>query len=159
MRKLTGLALFLCLLSGFAVAAPKAQVFGGYQYTHLDPSLNMNGWDGSITLNSGSFLGITGDFSGTYKNGLHFYTYTVGPEVHADLPVLKPFVHALVGGGRTSFAGASDNGFVVMVGGGLDAGSGPIAFRLVQFDWMDTRFNGFNATKNVRAAVGVVLRF
>jgi len=159
MRKLAGLVLFLCLLSGFASAAPKAEVFGGYQYTHLDPSLNLNGWDGSVTLNSGTWLGVTGDFSGTYHSGLHFYTYTVGPEVHADLPVLKPFVHALLGGARASGGGTSDNGFAVMVGGGLDVGGGPIAFRLIQFDWMDTHFNGFNDTKNVRAATGIVLRF
>lgn len=46
--------------------AQKAEVFGGYQYTHLDPGINANGWNASATYNLNSFLGVTADFSGAY---------------------------------------------------------------------------------------------
>ena len=159
MRKLASLVVLLCVLPGLAHAADKLELFGGYQYTHLDPSFNLNGFNGSATVNAIGWLGITGDFSGVYHSGQHFYTYTVGPELRANLPLIKPFVHALIGGGRSSGGGVSDNGFVAMAGGGLDVGGGPIAFRLVQFDWMETRFNGFSNSKNARASAGIVIRF
>lgn len=149
----------LLLFAVTAQAAPKAEIFGGYQYTRLQGGTNMNGWNGALTGNMGHLLGITADLSGSYKSGFHLYTYTFGPEIHAHLPMVKPFVHALFGGARLSAGGVSTTGFAMYVGGGLDAGSGPIAFRVAQFDWMDMRFSGGNSSKNVRISTGLVLRF
>lgn len=150
----------LLLLSG-AYAAPKAEVFGGYQFTHLDPSPNLSGWNGAVTGNLGKFFGITGDFSGVYGSGNRFYTYTFGPEVHVHLPIVKPFAHVLLGGYRDviPIAGKSINDFAALVGGGLDAGHGLIAWRVAQFDWMDLRKYNGNYSKNVRFATGLVIRF
>ena len=39
-------------LAGFAQeneAAPKAEFFGGYQYTRFDGGVNANGWDTTLT--------------------------------------------------------------------------------------------------------------
>jgi hypothetical protein len=160
MRKLIWMIFCLCVFTGISSAA-KVELFGGGQYSHLDPNFNLAGWNLAATINTGHFFGITGDFSGVYRNGLNFHTYTVGPEVHASLPLLKPFVHGLVGGARSSGGGISANGFVGMVGGGVDLGAGLIAFRPVQIDWVTTRFSGVTnqSSKNFRASAGIVLRF
>lgn len=102
---------------------------------------------------------MTADFSGVYGSGLSFQTYTFGPEVHAHLPLVKPFAHALFGGARVSAGGVSTTGFDMMFGGGIDVGHGPLAFRVAQFDWMTTRFNGNTDHNNVRFSTGIVFRF
>src|SRR5258708_12499463 len=83
----------ILILSVAANAAPKAEVFGGYQFTHLDGGPNMNGWNGALTGNFNSWFGVTADFSGVYGSGPRFHTYTFGPEVPAHPPPRKPFPH------------------------------------------------------------------
>jgi hypothetical protein len=162
MRKFSLSLVAVVVLSAAALAVPRAEIFGGYQFTHLEGGPNMNGWNGALTGDMGKLFGVTADFSGVYGvYGLatHFYTYTFGPEVHAHLPVVKPFVHALFGGSRQSIGIKSINGFAMYVGGGFDAGHGPIAWRVAQFDWMDLHFYGSNFSKNVRVSTGLVIRF
>ena len=161
MRKSLGFSLLLglLLLSTMALAEPKAEIFGGYQYTHLDAGINANGWNAALTGSLNNWFGIRADFSGAYKSGLKFQTYTFGPEVSLHLPVLKPFAHALFGGARASGGGTSTNGFDMMYGGGVDMGTGLVAWCVGQFDWMVTRFSGFTDKKNVRFSTGLVLRF
>ena len=50
-------------------------------------------------------------------------------------------------------------GFDTMLGGGLDVGHGHLAFRVIQADWMLTRFSGYTDKKNVRVSTRLVLRF
>ena len=76
-----------------------------------------------------------------------------------NLGAAKPFVHVLLGGARISGGGASTTGFDTMVGGGLDVGHGHFALRVIQADWILTRFSGFTDKKNCRASTGLVLRF
>jgi hypothetical protein len=142
-----------------AQAQDKAEVFGGFQYTRPDGGPNLNGWNGALTGNFNKNFGFTADFSGTYGSGLSFYTFTFGPQLTANLPVVKPFVHALVGGARIDGGGGSTTGFTTMLGGGLDIGHGHLAFRVIQADWMLTRFSGFTDKKNARVSTGLVLRF
>jgi hypothetical protein len=149
----------LLLSAAAAHAAPRAEIFGGYQYTHLQGGTNMNGWTGALTGNTGSLLGITADFSGVYGSGLDLYTYSFGPEIHAHLPIVKPFVHALFGGARLSASGSSSRGFAMYLGGGFDVGHGSIAWRVAQFDWLYTDFSGVHFNRNLRYATGLVLRF
>ena len=158
MRKFLVCALVVFSTAG-AYGAPKAEVFGGYQSTHFDGGPNANGWNAAITGNLNSWLGVTADVSGVYPTGFDFTTYTFGPQISAPLPVIKPFAHLLLGGARLSAGGNSINGFDLMIGGGFDAGHGPFAWRIVQFDWMSTRFHGFTDNKNVRVSTGIVLRF
>ena len=161
MRKFMALALLMGLLLfvGMAQAEPRAEVFGGYQFTHLDPSTNDSGWNAALTGNFNQWLGVTADFSGAYQSGFKFHTYTFGPVVSAHLPIAKPFVHALFGGATASGGGTSSTGFDMMLGGGLDVGHGSLAWRVVQADWMITRFSGFTDKKNSRVSTGIVLRF
>lgn len=44
-------------------------------------------------------------------------------------------------------------------GGGVDMGSGKLAFRLVQADWLITHFDGFTDKNNARVSTGVLFRF
>lgn len=163
MRKFS-LCLAALLLSAVVAHAEggigtKAEVFGGFQYTRTEGGTNWTGWNTSLTGNAGKVLGITADFSQTYNSGVHFTTYTFGPEVHAHMAIVKPFVHALFGGARLSASGVSANGFATYIGGGLDAGHGTFALRVAQFDWMYNHFSGVGSGKNVRVSTGVVVRF
>ncbi len=159
MRKFSVCLLLVAVSAVAAHAAPKAEVFGGYQFTRFDGGPNASGWNAALTGNFNSWFGVTADFSGVYPSGINFHTYTFGPEISAHLPVVKPFAHALFGGIRAAASGASTNGFDMMLGGGVDAGHGPFAWRVAQFDWMTVRFNGVTDKKNVRISTGIVLRF
>lgn len=152
----------LCLFS-LTASAQKVEIFGGYQFTHLEPAFNANGWNGSVTGNFKHILGITGDFSGAYKDRVHAYTYTIGPVLTARLPVVQPFVHALFGGITLSGSGSnsgSNSGFAMLVGGGLDVGLRKgIGIRIVQADWLSTSFSGNTFNRNLRVSAGLVVKF
>ena len=91
---------------------------------------------------------------------LRVYTYTVGPVLTARLPVVQPFVHALFGGATLSSGGVSDNAFAMLLGGGLDVGlrkgSG---LRLVQADWLMTKFGDQTQDRQGRLSAGIVIKF
>jgi hypothetical protein len=105
------------------------------------------------------WFGVTGDVSGAYDSGLHFTTFTGGPVISSHKGRIAPFAHALFGGAHASAGGFGDNGFVMFFGGGVDMGSGKLAFRLVQADWLITRFDGFTDKNNARVSTGVLFRF
>jgi hypothetical protein len=176
----------LCAVSVMAQEnTPKAEIFGGYQYTRMGVSssgFNLNGWNGSVTGNLNKWLGVTADFSGAYKNvsasasGLSAsvdfksYTYTFGPVVSLNHEgAFNPFVHALFGGVRASVSGsasgfgsmsASENGFAMLMGGGADARlTKHVAVRLVQADWLHYSFSGISGNSNARISTGLVFRF
>jgi hypothetical protein len=170
MRKLIGVVLFLCLVSLMAAAQEaggRAEIFGGYQYTRFDGDLNANGFNGAATANLNRWFGVAADFSGSYgsQSGVDtkVYTYTFGPQVSMRSGSLKPFAHALFGGAHASAStagvSASSSGMAMMFGGGLDVGKHNLAFRLGQFDWMVTRFNGVSDKNNMRLSTGLVMRF
>ncbi len=174
MRKFLVLVILLglCSLAVMAQETPKAEVFGGYQYTRVSAggvSENFNGWNASLTGNFNKYFGIAGDFSGSYKSisgvSARVYSYTFGPVLSLNHEgTFNPFVHALFGGAHASasFSGlsASSNGFAMMMGGGVDAKVSPrIAVRLFQADWVYYRFQGVGETGNVRVSTGLVFRF
>jgi hypothetical protein len=141
----------------------RVEIFGGAQFEHLQSNYNAVGWNASVTGNFKHVLGITGDFSGVY-NSRHssssVYTYAVGPVLTARLPVVQPFVHALFGGATASGAGVNENAFAMLVGGGLDLGFRKgIGFRLVQADWLMTKFGDQTQNKQGRVSAGIVLKF
>jgi hypothetical protein len=119
MRRLVLLLVGLLVLGTMAVAqdAAKVEIFGGYQYLRVNPGQglsgeNFNGWNGAVTGYVNSWLGITGDISGSYKNGVHIYTFMGGPTLSpARSKSVVPFVHALFGEVRASGGGITDNSF------------------------------------------------
>lgn len=151
--------LFAALLCAPAFGQ-RVELFGGFQYEHLQPSYNAVGWNAALTGNFKHVLGITGDFSGVYKSGSSVHTYTFGPVLTARLPVVQPFVHALFGGITASGGGASTNAFAMFVGGGLDLGfRRGIGFRLVQADWLLTKFGNQTQNNQSRVSSGIVIKF
>jgi hypothetical protein len=143
--------------------AQKVEIFGGAQYEHLQSSYNAVGWNASLTGNFRHVLGITADFSGVYnsrRTSSSVYTYTFGPVLTARLPVVQPFVHALFGGATTSTPGESDSAFAMFLGGGLDVGLRKgIGLRLVQADWLMTKFGDRTQDKQGRVSAGIVIKF
>ncbi len=161
MRRIVGAVLlgFLCL----PAVAQRVEIFGGAQFEHIQSSYNAVGWNASLTGNFKHVLGITGDFSGVYKSHLassSVHTFTVGPVLTARLPVIQPFVHALFGGARIAASGQSSNAFAMLVGGGLDVGLRKgIGLRLVQADWLMTKFGSQTQDHQGRVSAGLVIKF
>ena len=172
MRNAAILLLCTSLFSCLPASGQKAALFGGYQLTHVQfvgtpgggEAFTLNGWNASLTGGLGSFFGVTGDFSGAHSSGSKLHTYTFGPEVRAHIASLRPFAHALIGGGTSSgpisTSATATNGLVMFYGGGLDVKASRLAsVRLGQFDWMVTRWNGFTHKNNFRYSAGLVLTF
>lgn len=184
-RKIALLAVFcLVMLPALALAqdAPKAEVFGGYQYFHANGgsgvnSFNLNGWDAAASGFFNKYFGVTGDFSGSYGTpsiagvgvSTHVYTYMFGPVVRmTNDSKIEPFAHALFGGAHISgsvgvgggvSASASDSGFAWAAGGGLDyKATSHISVRLGQFDFLQTHISN-DTQNNFRYSGGIVLRF
>jgi opacity protein-like surface antigen len=174
------ITLALVVLSGVAFGqdAPRAEVFGGYQYFRASSgtpgidSLNLNGWNASFSGYFTHYFGVTGDFSGAYGTptilgfgvNTKVHTYMFGPVVRlTNASKFTPFAHVLFGGGHISgeVAGvsASDNGFTWAGGGGLDVNlNSRVAVRAAQADFLQTRFGG-DSQNNFRYSAGVVFKF
>lgn len=177
------LFLVICFsLVAVAQDAPKAEVFGGYQYLHASSGVsgvngfNLNGWNFAVNGFFNRYFGITADLSGTYGTpsvqgvgvNTHLYTYMFGPVVRAgNDSKLSPFAHVLFGGahisGSVNAAGlnvsSSDSGFSWAAGGGVDyKATQRFAIRLGQFDFLQTHISS-NTQNNFRYSVGVVVRF
>jgi hypothetical protein len=179
MRKIVFLVALVLLFPLVAMSqdTPKAEVFGGYQYTRINVAgtgANFNGWNASLAANFNKTFGVAGDFSGAYHSesggSLDVYTYTFGPVVSLNREgKVNPFVHALFGGAHAKLSvsgagSASTNGFAMMFGGGVDAKVAPhFAFRVIQADWVYMHFSDLGSqaslNKNVRISTGIVFRF
>ena len=169
------LAVLLVVACAAAQDAPRAEVFGGYQFFRADASgvgFNLNGWNAAVSGYFNRYVGVTGDFSGSYGSptvlGLgistKLYTYMGGPVVRfPNNSKITPFAHALFGGGRISGdvagIGLSENGFTWAAGGGLDAKVSPhVSIRVAQFDFLQTRFVS-TTQNNYRYSAGIVFHF
>ena len=172
MRKIAfvGLIIGVFSLSVFAAESdhPKAEFYGGYQYSHLEGGFNANGFNFGATGNLSNSFGITADFGSSFttQSGVsyHNYTYTFGPQLALRAnKAYTPFVHALIGGDHAtaSFAGVSGsgNGMAVLAGGGVDINFNQyMAFRGAA-DWMMLHSNGTTSSKNFRMPIGIVFKF
>jgi len=160
---------FLCgLVLALAVSAsaqdyPKAEVFGGYSYLHtsvLGTGFSSNGASGSISINPSNWVGLVGDFGVYHRSvlgtGVNTVTYLFGPKFayrHSDK--LTPYFHFLLGGAHVSGSGA----FALAFGGGFDAKVTPhVAVRLIQVDYVLTKFGTNTHQNNARISAGIVFR-
>ena len=153
------------LLGSLAVPAfsQSVELFGGAQFGHLESSYNAVGWNAAVTGNFKHVLGITADVSGGYRSrqvNSSVYTYTVGPVLTARLPVVQPFIHVLFGGATLSVEGTKNSAFAMLAGAGLDIGLRKgIGLRLVQADWLMTKFNSSTQQRQGRISAGLVIKF
>ncbi|MBZ5705881.1 MAG: porin family protein [Acidobacteriia bacterium] len=172
------LGLVISLLLVFSLIAvgqdnPKAEIFGGYQYTRVNPghgvdSLNLNGWNASVSGYFTKYLGISGDFSGAYGTpfgvSTKLHTFMFGPIVHfPNSSKITPFAHALFGGAHLNASAFELSGaqtkFAWAAGGGLDANlNSRFAVRLAQVDFLQTRFVDLTQN-NFRYSAGIVIKF
>jgi len=160
---------------------PKAEVFGGYSYLRVNElsglgiGLNLNGWNGSVTGNVNDWFGVKADFSGQYGRPSFFgfspdlglktnvHSFLFGPSVsYRGHSAIVPFGHALFGVSRgyANLFGfnVSDSAFAMAFGGGVDLKLGDaIAVRLIQADYMQTRFAFFHQN-HTRLSAGIVFR-
>ncbi|HEV3420365.1 MAG TPA: hypothetical protein VG075_08670 [Candidatus Acidoferrum sp.] len=162
MRNFVLLALVLGLVSFSAAAQdyPKVELFGGYEFTHLERNVNANGWNTSITGNWTSWLGGKADFSGVYKSGENLYTFMFGPVFALrKARTVTPFANLLVGSYYLS-DGRSTSDFTMALGGGLDVRvNQQFALRIIQADWLPLYLGSDWVKKNARVSAGLVLRF
>lgn len=172
-------ACFLGLFAASALAAesgnyPKAEIFGGYQYSHLEGGFNANGFDFAVTGNFNNYFGVTADFGSAFNSqtdtvtggsiALHNYTYTFGPQLALRAnKSYTPFVHLLIGGDHASASEAgvsvSNSGFAMLAGGGADLNFNKFMSFRGAADWMTLHNNGTSSSKNVRLLMGVVIRY
>jgi hypothetical protein len=113
---------------------------------------------------------------GTYESKGSMYTYLFGPQINIPLINKRFFGEALFGGANTDayanlFAAAhvtgisaSNNGFAMAIGGGLDYKiSRHVGFRPAQFDYFLTRYEwkqlGINNQSNFRYQAGLLFAF
>lgn len=105
-----------------------------------------------------SWFGVTADFSGHYgspnSTDLSLYSFFFGPKLtYRGNDKVNPFVHSLFGAVRAhrgitppgpipQLPPASESAFVMVLGGGVDYKvSDRVAIRLVQADYVHTRFD------------------
>ncbi len=169
-----------------AQEVPRVEVQTSYGFARVfpgggAPSFSLNGWNASLSLNPQPWLGLVADFSGGYawptfnlsgfvssfrvKNRHHSYLF--GPRYYYRKPErFTPFAHLLVGvvnsraeiqSSQGSISG-SDTTFSLAIGGGFDVkASRRIAIRVLQADYVLTRFGG-QVQHNPRLSFGVVFR-
>jgi hypothetical protein len=155
------LILGLCLTAMAADEMPKAEVFGGVSFLHIDTmglnnqglKANYMGWDSEGQYNLNRFLGITGNIGGNYgrlqpdtpiKDN---YTYVFGPTFSVRRQSATIRVHTLFGASSTNILVAhpgssnnSDTAFAMAWGGALDVKLNQrFAVRLGELDWVYTR--------------------
>lgn len=183
MRKLIVVALVVIAfgLTAMAQDAPKAEVFGGYQFTSIDINeaglgddrLNLHGWNAAVSGYFNNNFGITADFSGAYGSpdilgigvDTSAHTYMFGPTVRFPSERVTPYVHALFGGAKAKITvlgiEASESGFSMAFGGGIDVkATEHVAVRVGQFDYMYSKLgDAADAQNNFRYSAGIVFRF
>ncbi len=193
MKSLALLCGALLLFAGVASAqdSPKVEAFGGYSYLRandFNTGLNFNGGSGSLAYNLTPMFGIVGDFGGYHwsQSGADatVVSYLLGPKVALRHGPITPFAQVLFGGahasgsafnqgcaarvrgeGTTCTVSGSENAFAMTIGGGVDWNATPhIGIRLIQAEYLMTRFSGFgnngsNTQNNARISTGVVFRW
>lgn len=154
----------------FAQDAPKAEVFGGFSILSTDFGLGslvdrqtFYGFQADAAFNFDKNLGIAADFGGQYKGvageTIHSYQYLFGPRASLRSEKATVFGHALFGGANFGASGSSENGFAMGFGGGIDVNAGErFAIRVVQFDWIPTKFNDTWIKDIVRFGFGIVIK-
>ncbi len=179
MKKIT-LVLLVVLFAAVAFAqdAPKAEVFGGYQFFSLDTKnfLDINrqsfqGWDADVAINFNKNFGVVADISGAYKSEsatvgdvtaeakLKLHNFLFGPRFSYRTKMVTPFAEALFGVGHASASGSATgfgnasgslNGFAMAFGGGLDINAGKhVALRPAKFDYVLNRFSESGESVNL----------
>lgn len=187
MRKLILIASLLLALPLVALAQdqPKVEIFGGYSYLNPNDDDDLHGWNASVTGNLNKWFGLKADFSGYYESydGIagskikvrNYFFMSGGQFAYRKSDRIQPFAHVMAGtvllrlkqknipcpatvlGCVNSFS-ASDTGFAMMFGGGVDLKiAKSLAARLIQADYVLVRNEG-ETGHGFRLSTGLVYR-
>jgi len=183
-------AFILTLFLGLALplvgqdSYPKAEVFGGYTFSHsaVDATAhNLNGWGANVSANFTKYYGMTGDFSGVYGSepylppctvpvppgcppqtqNLSAYHFLAGPRFTFPTHGATSFAHVLFGAAhlRQEKLGTQTD-FAMGFGGGVDIPLGKhLAYRLFQADYIPARRSDGGWHHGFRLETGVVFTF
>lgn len=166
--------ILLAALTASAQDTPKAELFAGYSYLHLDGGVSKtlgflfprggsaNGWNVSISGNVNRWFGVVADFSGhsgVYPLRFNRHSFLFGPKLSIRYERFTPFAQALFGVAHDDDIFKIDTAFALTAGGGVDLSvSKRFAARLIQVEY--ARSTSFAvAENNVRISAGLVLRF
>lgn len=153
---------------------PGIEVFGGYSHLTFrsgslgfGDSIQMNGFDGAISIHIVGGLGLTLDGSGHYSTPLEVFTYAVGAQYKMyEFSRFQFIAHGLYGRAQTrirdigtTFSEASDRHRALLFGGEVQLPiTDRIAFRAIQAD--DVITTAFGSTQhNIRLATGITYSF
>ena len=182
MRKLLSFLVLIALapLTASAQETPRAELFIGYSYLHLDDGMSKklgflfptggsaNGWNVSIDGNVNRWLGLVADFSGHYGaiRSIDFnrHSFLFGPRISYRDEKFTPFAQVLFGSAHdvvhlAGLASSTATDFAWAAGGGVDLNvSRRVAARLIQIEYAGANSRGLTEN-NVRISAGLVLRF
>ena len=146
-------------------AYPKAEGFVGFSVLSVADGNREwpRGWQASIAGNVHRNVGLVADFGGQYKSldgaRLKAHEFLFGPRFNARSDQATGFFHVLFGGANVRGGGESETGFMMGVGGGVDVNAtSRIAVRLLQFDWLPSRFEGEWSKNDIRLGFGIVIK-
>jgi opacity protein-like surface antigen len=164
MRNLFILLALILFVAAPAVAqeTPAAEVFGGYEYLHLNPGgVNCHGFGTNLAYNLNHWLGAVGDFGVCKDSGTSFHevNYLFGPRVsYRSYGALTPFGQVLFGGQHSAGSGLAADAFAMTIGGGADYKLNEhFSFR-GQVEYLHTHFAG-TGQNNARIEAGIVYRW
>jgi hypothetical protein len=165
LRRLPVLLTLMFLTSLSARAQNRIELFGGYSFQRFGttPGRNLNGWELSGSYKLIPLVSIKADLDAQYVLPSTVDTRTlhlmVGPQF--NLPTVgrfSPFAHVLGGFGHL-WAGQAQMSVAAAVGGGIDMPLAPLfSWRLIQADYLFTRFPG-GPQHNLRFSTGLVFHF
>jgi hypothetical protein len=162
-------------------AAPRMEVYAGYDYLRVDvttesngvyshPVYNLNGGGGQLIYNLNNWLGVTSELdgyaliSGAANIQPALMTYLGGPRFTLRRGRISPYVHTLFGGAFSkddiTNAGYTSR-FGMAIGGGADVRvNRRISVRPLQAEYFLMRFpdGASNRQNGFRYSTGVVFR-
>ena len=134
----------------------RAEVFGGYTYLSVDAirRFGFNGWQTASIINVNRWVGVEGNFSGTYGLKTEDYLLVGGPR----FTFRQFFAHALVGAnGLPMSRGIGLYSVAAVFGGGMQV---PVGHGFAVQPFADYVFTHYAvAQNNIRVGGGVVYRF
>ena len=186
MRKLVclvGLFSLSCLTAAAQESRTTKDVSLEYSYIRANPqtsglsNYNVNGGTASLAINSRTWIGIDGEFSGYHVGQVggtsvnsELLTYMIGPQVYVHhFSHFTPFVQGLFGAAHSTGAGfgtpTTRDSFAMATGGGVDIPyTKHVSLRLGPVDYLLTNFAelpgaGRRRQDNLRLNAGLRWRF
>lgn len=175
MKKLLLIGVFVLSFAAVVVAqdVPAVEVYGGYAYFRCDTQsedvgCNLNGWNGSVSMNANKHVGVVADFGGYYGQagdgyGVNVHSILIGPKVTFRGPKVTPFVQALFGYGHIQVKEGpvvidKENDFSMAFGGGVDINiNSLISVRPAQVEYFPVKSGG-DFLDNFRYSGGIVFK-